>query len=560
MSGSTLNLLLVSEEDEPVLPTGLGERAVTGFDKPTDLQVRGRQISDSQALADDVARQGWGVLVPDTPEGDALLTAAAPLIEARAMLTGRQAVLRVPAGAALSAQEARLWREQNYDPLPAWERPSYLLLLGDLHQVSENLHRTLGDCFIGRLAFSNPDGSPDLAAYTKYAEKVLDWESRSSESPSARARLFAVADGTEATKLGASELLEPLFDLITQAGAAHFPDGDLNPRGASALREKSDFLSAVRGGDPTVLFTISHGLGAPSAGWSASELARQRQVQGAMSFGARTRRLLGSELLSEASFLPGGVWFMLACYGAGTPSSSRFSHWLQHLHDASEAAEGIEAVLRSLPQPSERPFIAALPQAALAHREGPLAFIGHLDLAWTYSFLDRDTGSERRRPQAFFELVRSLLRRSRVGVALTALRTALLRTNSLLSELYDTAAQTGTAPPPASLGHLWMLRQDLAGYILLGDPAVQLPGACPQVSPNASPASGIARRERPSTAALPATLPLPLDQLEEAILHLMAGELGAAAIARKYGVSRFELERLARLYRQGGVGVLPKIR
>jgi hypothetical protein len=50
----------------------------------------------------------------------------------------------------------------------------------------------------------------------------------------------------------------------------------------------------------------------------------------------------------------------------------------------------------------------------------------------------------------------------------------------MLSTLYDAEARAESRPGPPRADrttektHLWMLRNDLAGYILLGDPAVQM--------------------------------------------------------------------------------------
>jgi hypothetical protein len=155
-----------------------------------------------------------------------------------------------------------------------------------------------------------------------------------------------------------------------------------------------ELLARVGGGDPSVLFTLSHGEGAPRGGWTSHE--EQRRRQGAMSFG-REGKLTGDDLRARP-FLPGGVWFMLACYGAGTPNFSAYRHWLAQLAGAGQFRGKPEAVLAGLPGPQDRPFIAALPQAVLANPAGPLAFMGHIDLAWTYGFQELDAAPPTARP------------------------------------------------------------------------------------------------------------------------------------------------------------------
>jgi hypothetical protein len=287
-----------------------------------------------------------------------------------------------------------------------------------------------------------------------------------------------------------------------------------------------------------------------------------------MSFGGRAQ-LTGDDL-ATAPFLPGGIWFMLACYGAGTPDASAYRHWLEGLRSAGHFGGSPDAVLKGLPRDGERPFIAALPQSVLANPDGPLAFMGHVDLAWTYSFSDLDTGSQVNRPAKFFSLLRFVLLRQRVGVAFRELWSEFGRASTELATIYGDEEQarsssTSYTPQAARRGHLWMLRQDLAGYILLGDPAVRLPLAPPRPVERAPAPSLFDALGLPPPAAAPPpsmspAMPplLPIERLEEAIGHVLVGELGPKAIATRYGIERAELERLVELYRQGGRAALSR--
>ena len=59
---------------------------------------------------------------------------------------------------------------------------------------------------------------------------------------------------------------------------------------------------------------------------------------------------------------------------------------LAQLSSESAFSGSVAAVLKSLPESGQRPFLAALPQAALSNPEGPLGVLAHMDLAWTYAF------------------------------------------------------------------------------------------------------------------------------------------------------------------------------
>jgi hypothetical protein len=228
-------------------------------------------------------------------------------------------------------------------------------------------------------------------------------------------------------------------------------------------------LEADRDGGPSVLFTLTHGLAVSRA----RSPEHRRALQGAMAFGVEDP--LTAEHVARGPFLPGGAWFFLACLSAGTPSRSVYRPWLEKLKADGEFGGPLEDVLRVLPEAGEPPFIAALPRAALANPEGPLAILGHLDLAWTYSFQDAHGA---RRPARFVEVVKQLWTGRRVGVAAKALlRHASEVEGELLGMDQEVAeVEKGKPPPPEAVhrGHLWMARHDLAGYILLGDPAVRV--------------------------------------------------------------------------------------
>ena len=140
-------------------------------------------------------------------------------------------------------------------------------------------------------------------------------------------------------------------------------------------------------------------------------------------------------MVRESPFLPGGVWFCVACYGAGTPPSSAFYPWLAQLAEQGGSREHAAAVLRALPRAGERPFVAALPQALLANPAGPLAMIGHMDLAWTFGFTDPD--GRQSRASRMHAAQRALFGGSRAGVGLDAIMHAYREVNDDLMARYQ---------------------------------------------------------------------------------------------------------------------------
>jgi hypothetical protein len=124
-----------------------------------------------------------------------------------------------------------------------------------------------------------------------------------------------------------------------------------------------------------------------------------------------------------------------------------------------------------------RPFVGALAQAALANPRGPLAVIAHDDMAWVYSFLNPVRGEES--PGRFTAVLEKLVEGSRVGAALVALRLAIQRVDAEVRRYGQqrmAAWHRKEVPPAGEMDSavLWMTRNDLANFVVLGDPAARL--------------------------------------------------------------------------------------
>lgn len=76
----------------------------------------------------------------------------------------------------------------------------------------------------------------------------------------------------------------------------------------------------------------------------------------------------------DGPYLEGAVFFQFACFGYGTPVESGFSHWHPAIRKVNAKAD----------------FVAALPKKLLSHPRGPIAYVGHLDVALLHGFDDPD--------------------------------------------------------------------------------------------------------------------------------------------------------------------------
>ena len=533
--------LLLSEARTgiPALEDGVSAEAAYDSAAPKALHPAGRIRRKGDP--GNLRRQGWGVIAPEGSAGDELLDAIAPLIARRRdQQRADVRIYRAPPRATLA--EATTWKKRHYYSADTLETtvPAYQLILGDLDQVPLAIQQIQSsEGMVGRLAFDDRD------SYRAYVEKVIRWEENPDSARRGDVILHTVHDGTAATEIGHSSLVEPGGALLDQGRERGDVLVDTIHRSGTRTPSPQELFEIAQTARPSVLFSVSHGEGAPRAGWLSA--AEQQKEQGAMSFGQGGR--LAAEDVAGARFLPGGVWFMLACFGAGTPEESAYYHWLETLRAAGKCdRRTVERVMTSLSL-SGAPFIAALPKASLASPEGPLAFIGHIDLAWTYSFLDLDNG-QKSRPGRFMNSIQRLLSSARVGFAFQALHRFLHEVHNELTALYDQDKAQGFASlgtTPSQLGHLWMLRQDLGGYILLGDPAVQLP-----VGLSSAPVRPIPP-DPPGTASRgDAAKSRSLDDLEIAIGMVLSQRFTPRRVARECNIDEDELMALVDRYRRGG--------
>ncbi|MRG98056.1 helix-turn-helix domain-containing protein [Polyangium spumosum] len=557
-----IQLFLAHADDHrPILDEGLP--LVATLDAPAQGAPPEalHRLANVHAPPDALPEQRWALVAPKGPAGDRLLSLLEPLRKKREEEQGEDAlVYRVDPG--MDPVAVAAWIQKEYrDAVGRREaaRPRYLLLLGGPELISWDFQQMLGgEVFVGRLAFRDDRG------YEAYVDKAVRWAD-ATEAPRARTLYHAVLDGTRAMVEGDRHLVRPSLEMARQGQAAGTfgaeeivevptdPAGtalDLSSAAGVLLRE----AARTRAG---VLFTMSHGAGIPRAGWRSRE--EQHAHQGAMVLG-RKGDLLTANDISRGPFLPGGVWFMFACYGAGTPSRSAYLPWLSRLHELGVIGNAADGVLAALPQRGDPPFIAALPQAALANPEGPLGVVGHVDLAWTWSFLDYDLESgglvPKSRAERFQGILQAFVHGHRFGVAHHEIARFFRSVSTELTISYEERAHRASLSSDfveeqasrVRRANLWMQRQDLAAYVLLGDPAARLPIArCPAGIRHAAPAGAASRGTEESV------------RREDAVLAVLRGTATAATVASRFGVSREEVERWVGIFVDAGRAALGRM-
>lgn len=558
MATEDVDLLLANpREFAPVLDEGMSPGAALVGQKPKKDATQNR--SDRGAARSDLSKQRWGVIVPEGDVGDALLSAMRPLIEFRAAEQGAKPI-EFRALPNMDRKRSEDWLFKIYGDLKIEDvdRPMYLCLLGSPEQVSLEFQQTvIHSAYIGRVHFSKLDGSVDLDGYAEYAQKVVRY-ARNGLSPEPPELLYYVArDGTRATANAVPKLVVPSVEASKRAVQRGKLNASIREIQADSVRRLLDAQNAAPNGKPrpSVMLSVTHGLGGNENDYGSFEAQRRRQ--GALVLGRK--ELLDAEAIAKETFLPGGLWLCFACFGAGTPTVSEYFNWLSELAKLGEYRNSAEIVLQALAS-SGPGFIASLPQAALRNPNGPLAVIGHIDLAWNFSYIDLDNPAESRSFK-FTRALHAMAKGERMGVAHDEIMEWFRTTNFQLSTMYSASedARINKRPDPIDpkkRGPVWLLRNDLRGYVLLGDPAVRLPQAEPQikVSEIASiPEIHSAPAPDPNAGDVPdvvemASMPIadedevqPESAKDAAIRALVWGNEAPRAIAERAGCSLEEL-------------------
>jgi len=395
-----------------------------------------------------LAESGWGVVFPQESD-PAVREALRPLLEHRraqaaSLRENRYRELELRRGESFEAFLTRHGRAPG--PVHPDRMPYYILLVGDPAAIPFGLQTGLDvQHAVGRVCFETPE------EYELYARAVTVSES----GGGARDRLvdfFAPRNANDrAMELSSDHLIAPLAGRLEEI----LPGWRL--RRTLAERATRQALADILGGQegrPALLFTASHGLGFPLD--HPEQLERQGALlcqdwPGPGSGPVAPEHTFAAADLSDRADVAGLIAFCFACYGAGTPALDDFSH-------------------RNGWQPrriAPRDFVARLPQRLLAR--GALAVIGHLERAWSPSFLWNDTSQI----DVFESMLRLLLEGWPVGAAMEYFN----QRYAELATLLTTALRRDSAGEPVDareVGRLWTAHNDARGYVVVGDPAVRV--------------------------------------------------------------------------------------
>lgn len=404
-----------------------------------------------QERADDLAHAGWGLVVPRGVSCE-VLEALAPLCSRRREQAGaRYKRFEVEPG----ETKQQFLERQSVGPGPANpdKVPYYLLLVGAPDLIPYRFQYELDVQYaVGRVCFDTPE------EYWCYAENVIRAEAEPQDARRS-VRVFGPCHpDDEATLLSTQRLLEPLQRELAGEAAGWDVDAVLGPR--ATKRRLGELLWNFTA--PALLFTAGHGVGFRPGD------ERRMSDQGALLCQGWPGPAVGDAPVHEDVRLAGGdvpagtavrarVVFAFACFGAGTPDQDDFAH---------------RAAARSPAVADGRPFVARLPQRLLAQPEGgALAFIGHVDRAWSWSFTWPGADEQ---TEVFTSALLALLDGKRVGHAMEYFAARSAEISGELTGLLYRRDYEAERVDRRRLSGLWTANNDARSYVVVGDPAVRL--------------------------------------------------------------------------------------
>jgi hypothetical protein len=338
-------------------------------------------------------------------------------------------------------------------PVNPRRMPYFLLLVGDPETIPYSFQNQLDVQYaVGRVFFDT------IEEYARYAQSVVDAET-GAVARSRRITFFGPRiAGDAATELSSDHLISPLIERLAEGNGGD--PWEVQAHQAAAAT-KARLGAVLRGeGNPALLFSASHGMGFPAGD------PRQLADQGALicqDWPGRPawqgpippEHYFAAGDLGDDADVAGLIAFFFACYGGGTPRYDDFTHrkeW-QKREIAPQA------------------FVSHLPRRLLAHpKGGALAVVGHVERAWSLSFLWRTADSQ----TEVFESTLDLLREGYpIGAAMEFFNQRYAELATLLTGEMQ-KMQLGETVDSDRLSALWTAHNDARGYVVVGDPAVRL--------------------------------------------------------------------------------------
>lgn len=413
-------------------------------------QVLGAAVEDPNALD----QAGWCIVFPANKDNSEIKHALQPLLDLRKSQAGNLFAILENDGGVANGDTASLWlSRRKLDPNrivdPTQGVPYYVLLAGSPQEISFEFQYNLDASWaVGRLCFGN------TADYAAYAKKVVAAES------TAASKVLSIV----ATRHLADEASQAMHDYV----ALPLANGDANHPALGSKRRfqqqnllaaqatKANILNLLAGkqpgGRPSLLFSGTHGLRFDMT--DPEQAIKQGAILCAdtpkLGIPVQPDWMIQERDLGDLS-LDGMIHFFFACYSAGCPANDTYN---------------VGQNGTPIPLMAQATF-AKLATGLLSR--GGLAVIGHIDRAWTTSFM----GPGLPAIQDFRFAMEQILAGARVGQALDFFNQRWAKLSIELSDLLQNRQLPGQVSDD-DLTEKWKARNDARNYLVLGDPAVRL--------------------------------------------------------------------------------------
>ena len=441
-------------------------KGTTAAESPDHVLERGRRLNQPAfdrglpfgVEPHDVVRAGWAI-VYHRDESNLVKQAMHDLCEHRRTQIGDDS--RVKELVYHPGETATAWLKRHgsvWGDIKPTQVPYYLLWVGSPERMPFTVtHELDAEYAVGLLDFDTPE------EYAQYARSVIQYETAAAVQNAREVVFFGPRHlGDGATALSADWLLGPLANGMPAMGltpaeppiAGQLGFRDRAILGPAATRNALEGIFS--GPTPSLLFTASHGMVWPNG--DPNQLSSQGALlcQDWPGIGQiKPDHYFAAKDLPDSAKVSGLIAFHFACYGAGTPERNLY-HFKKD---------------ETPPAIAPRPFTAALPRRLMSHPAGgALACIGHVERAWGYSITG---GAAAPHIATFQRAIANLLVGRPAGVAVQEFNDLSSTLSAVLTTLL-TSVFHNLPVNNAELVAAWTHRNDAAGFVLLGDPAVHL--------------------------------------------------------------------------------------
>ncbi|MDH3677637.1 MAG: hypothetical protein OEQ12_04970 [Nitrosopumilus sp.] len=425
---------------------------------------------------DSSAESGWTFLInPNDEMANEIKNTIKPLAKLRGMADNDQPLFfdSVP------KDDWIFWLDDVYHEYRSCSKkhpPKYIFIIGSPDQIPLRFQSLLSlQSYVGRLDFTHKAEKQEKILQLKtYVEKLVKLENN---NPVEKETIFFATDHGigedgcyDPTHYNHLYLETPLVSDVKSMQNFHVTEitsTQANPNQAT----KTSLLSNIENSKPALVFTASKSINA-----SGENIDTQNEITGSIVCEGNQEGPLDDYLITadsisyEKPFCDGGIFFQYSDCSYGIPSSSYLSSYIRDTN-----ALGI-------PEPlADRDFISAIPKRLLFHPNGPIAFIGHVDLELMLSYTNNEQpmpeGDRSSRLAPFSSCIDSLLKGRPVGFSLDSMIKNYGTLTALLATMHQQYIQRNFQNEEEFLDKLLdtFIRSTEAGnYMVFGDPAANL--------------------------------------------------------------------------------------